>query len=249
MALCCTGLEGLVGLRSRNGTLFLMGLCEGNHCEQNSESGTEKGNGVMVVLRKQDNRAEDVRPLLIRLPFGAKWAGNPHAAGSLSPVLLWLLTGHCCLCVGDGSVHQASKVRNTRRIRKRREPADVASINGVIVSRRGTRTAEFRDYSGIDYNAQTGMLAVVSQEEAKLWVSRGQGSGLWGWASQVVGSMEVPVWTRYAVRLTLGHIVCCCMPVCLCLVAAGQAGEPFRVLRPTDQLLGRWPGAGLPARR
>lgn len=62
--LCWTGLEGLVGLRSSNGTLYLMGLCEGNHCQQNSESGKEKGNGVLVVLRKDDNRAQDVRPLL-----------------------------------------------------------------------------------------------------------------------------------------------------------------------------------------
>lgn len=28
------GLEGVIGMRGGDGTLYLLGLCEGNHCEQ-----------------------------------------------------------------------------------------------------------------------------------------------------------------------------------------------------------------------
>ncbi|GMH77818.1 hypothetical protein TrST_g13883 [Triparma strigata] len=45
------GFEGAVGLKSKSGELYLLGLCEGNHCRE-GKIGKERGNGRVVVLRK-----------------------------------------------------------------------------------------------------------------------------------------------------------------------------------------------------
>lgn len=34
------------------------------------------------------------------------------------------------------------------------------------------RSADFQDYSAVDYNAETGLVAIASQEESKLWIGR-----------------------------------------------------------------------------
>lgn len=34
------------------------------------------------------------------------------------------------------------------------------------------RTADFEDYSAVDYNPETGLVAIASQEESKLWVGK-----------------------------------------------------------------------------
>lgn len=46
------GFEGAVGLKTRTGELYMLGLCEGNHCLEGSK-GKEKGNGQIVVMRKE----------------------------------------------------------------------------------------------------------------------------------------------------------------------------------------------------
>jgi hypothetical protein len=45
------GFEGAVGLKSADGTLYMLGLCEGNHCAE-GKKGKDKGNGKVVVLKK-----------------------------------------------------------------------------------------------------------------------------------------------------------------------------------------------------
>lgn len=45
------GFEGAVGLRDANGELFMLGLCEGNHCLE-GEAGREHGHGRAVLMRK-----------------------------------------------------------------------------------------------------------------------------------------------------------------------------------------------------
>lgn len=46
-----------MGLRDAEGTLHLLGLCEGNHCLQRNEGGMEKGNGIIVIMRKMRDEA------------------------------------------------------------------------------------------------------------------------------------------------------------------------------------------------
>lgn len=46
------GLEGAVGLKSKDGELYMLGLCEGNHCLEGKE-GKDKGNGVAVLMKKE----------------------------------------------------------------------------------------------------------------------------------------------------------------------------------------------------
>lgn len=50
------GFEGIVGLRSADGELYALGLCEGNFCKEGS-SGKTKGNGYAVLMKKEENSA------------------------------------------------------------------------------------------------------------------------------------------------------------------------------------------------
>lgn len=45
------GFEGAVGLRDASGELYMLGLCEGNHCKEGDE-GKEHGHGRAVLMRK-----------------------------------------------------------------------------------------------------------------------------------------------------------------------------------------------------
>lgn len=45
------GFEGAVGLKDSKGELFMLGLCEGNHCQE-KDKGRERGHGVVVVMRR-----------------------------------------------------------------------------------------------------------------------------------------------------------------------------------------------------
>jgi len=45
------GFEGAFPLKNAKGELFVLGLCEGNHCKAGS-SGKEKGNGKIVVMKR-----------------------------------------------------------------------------------------------------------------------------------------------------------------------------------------------------
>jgi hypothetical protein len=51
------GFEGAIGLRVNN-QFFLIGLCEGNHC-QGGKKGREAGNGRVVVMKKVNREGED----------------------------------------------------------------------------------------------------------------------------------------------------------------------------------------------
>lgn len=45
------GFEGAVGLKSASGELYMLGLCEGNHCKEGKE-GKDKGNGLAVLMHR-----------------------------------------------------------------------------------------------------------------------------------------------------------------------------------------------------
>ncbi|KAG5187756.1 hypothetical protein JKP88DRAFT_353620 [Tribonema minus] len=45
------GFEGAIHLHDATGQLYMLALCEGNHCAQ-KQKGREKGNGVLVVTKK-----------------------------------------------------------------------------------------------------------------------------------------------------------------------------------------------------
>lgn len=46
------GFEGAVSLRGKDGVLYILGLCEGNHCSE--AHGKEAGNGRVVVMARED---------------------------------------------------------------------------------------------------------------------------------------------------------------------------------------------------
>jgi hypothetical protein len=48
------GFEGAVGLKSADGTLYLLGLCEGNNCKE-GKAGQDRGNGKVVLMKKVNN--------------------------------------------------------------------------------------------------------------------------------------------------------------------------------------------------
>ena len=45
------GFEGAVALRGGDGEMYVLGLCEGNHCRE-GKKGKDRGNGKVVVMRK-----------------------------------------------------------------------------------------------------------------------------------------------------------------------------------------------------
>jgi len=45
------GFEGAFPIKNANGELFVLGLCEGNHCKAGS-AGKDKGNGKIVVMKR-----------------------------------------------------------------------------------------------------------------------------------------------------------------------------------------------------
>ena len=49
------GFEGAVSLRGKDGVLYILGLCEGNHCSE--ARGKEAGNGRVVIMAREDNAA------------------------------------------------------------------------------------------------------------------------------------------------------------------------------------------------
>lgn len=53
------GFEGAVGLRTRGGEFYLLGLCEGNFC-MGGATGEESGNGRLILMKKEyvQNRSE-----------------------------------------------------------------------------------------------------------------------------------------------------------------------------------------------
>ena len=51
------GFEGVASLRGADGTLYLLGLCEGNHCAE-GDRGKDQGNGRVVVMRREAVGAE-----------------------------------------------------------------------------------------------------------------------------------------------------------------------------------------------
>ncbi|GMH87396.1 hypothetical protein TL16_g10845 [Triparma laevis f. inornata] len=51
------GFEGAVGLKNKDGELFMLGLCEGNHCKE-GKKGKERGNGRVVVLHKTTSETD-----------------------------------------------------------------------------------------------------------------------------------------------------------------------------------------------
>ena len=48
------GFEGAVGMKSADGTLYIMGLCEGNFCTEGSK-GQTRGNGKVVIMKRKDS--------------------------------------------------------------------------------------------------------------------------------------------------------------------------------------------------
>ena len=55
------GLEGATSIRGSDGTLYLLGLCECNHCRKSDD----KGNGRLVVMKRGKHRWETVKKLHI----------------------------------------------------------------------------------------------------------------------------------------------------------------------------------------
>ena len=55
------GFEGAASLRGQDGVLYILGLCEGNFCEQNGQRGKVAGNGRIVVMAREDG------------PEGCRW--------------------------------------------------------------------------------------------------------------------------------------------------------------------------------
>lgn len=52
------GFEGATALRGSDGVLYLVGLCEGNHCAE-GDRGKERGNGRLVVMVRADDASYD----------------------------------------------------------------------------------------------------------------------------------------------------------------------------------------------
>jgi hypothetical protein len=50
------GFEGALGLKDSAGEMYLLGLCEGNHCRE-GDAGKERGNGKIIVMRKEATKA------------------------------------------------------------------------------------------------------------------------------------------------------------------------------------------------
>jgi hypothetical protein len=50
------GLEGAVGLRDATGELYMLGLCEGNHCKDGTV-GRDSGNGQAILMRRSLNES------------------------------------------------------------------------------------------------------------------------------------------------------------------------------------------------
>ena len=52
------GFEGATSIRGKDGTLYLLGLCEGNHCREGA-AGKEAGNGRIVVMAREETKEGD----------------------------------------------------------------------------------------------------------------------------------------------------------------------------------------------
>lgn len=52
------GFEGALSIRGADGKLYLLGLCEGNHCKEGSE-GKDRGNGKVVVMERVMSSSDD----------------------------------------------------------------------------------------------------------------------------------------------------------------------------------------------
>jgi hypothetical protein len=54
------GFEGAVPLRGLDDTLFVLGLCEGNHCSETRDD--ETGNGKIIIMQKQQSSSDGSSP-------------------------------------------------------------------------------------------------------------------------------------------------------------------------------------------
>jgi hypothetical protein len=52
------GFEGAFGLEGKDGDYYILGLCEGNHCSEKSDLKFDKGNGRIVVMKKNISAEE-----------------------------------------------------------------------------------------------------------------------------------------------------------------------------------------------
>jgi hypothetical protein len=48
------GFEGLAGLEGIDGALYVLGLCEGNHCSGKKGEKNDKGNGKVILMQKKE---------------------------------------------------------------------------------------------------------------------------------------------------------------------------------------------------
>jgi len=55
------GFEGALSIRGADGVLYVLGLCEGNHCKEGDE-GKDKGNGRVVVMARAEVAGDDGVP-------------------------------------------------------------------------------------------------------------------------------------------------------------------------------------------
>lgn len=54
-----TGFEGAVGFPDANGVMYVLGLCEGNHCRDKHKKSKDVGNGRVVMMKKRDDADDD----------------------------------------------------------------------------------------------------------------------------------------------------------------------------------------------
>lgn len=52
------GYEGAFGLEGKDGDYYILGLCEGNHCSEKRDLKFDKGNGRIVVMKKNSSSSE-----------------------------------------------------------------------------------------------------------------------------------------------------------------------------------------------
>ena len=56
------GFEGAAGLKGNDGQLYILGLCEGNHCKE-GDAGKDKGNGKVVIMQINEEVSDEQKSL------------------------------------------------------------------------------------------------------------------------------------------------------------------------------------------
>jgi len=151
-----SGFKGAVGMTGIDGGIYILALCDGNHCSERKRN--DAGNGKIVLMRKR-KRTTNVFPVPTSSPT------------TITPKILEDYTDNTILSFSHREDKLLPQVQDL--IDHERDHYDECIWETMKILD-VPKTAYFRDYSDMDIT-NDGKIIISTQQESAVWVGRLKG--------------------------------------------------------------------------